>query len=226
MQFEIRSRWTGSVVFTAEVEADENASTSAKIGLAVKFAVKSNATLSGANLRGADLSGANLSGANLSEAYLIGAYLIGANLRGANLSGANLSGANLRGADLSGADLSGAYLSGAYLIGANLSGAYLSEADLSEASLWGVSGLNDWIKCIQVEDWPISYTSNVMQIGCQRHTFDAWKNFSDAQIRAMDGRRALTFWAKWKETIFKIIEMAPAAPTAPADTQVTASEDA
>ena len=105
---------------------------------------------------------------------------------------------------------------GADLRGADLSGAYLRGADLN-----GVSGLNDWIKCIQVEDWPISYTSEVMQIGCQRHTFDAWKNFSDAQIRAMDGRRALTFWAKWKETIFKIIEMAPAAPT-----QAPASEDA
>ena len=151
MQFEIRSRWSGAVVFTAEIAADSETPTGIKLGLAVKTAVKAEA-----NLRGADLSGANL-----------------------------------------------------------------SEADLSEANLNGVSGLNDWIKCIQVEDWPISYTSEVMQIGCQRHTFDAWKNFSDAQIRAMDGRRALTFWAKWKETIFKIIEMAPAAPT-----QAPASEDA
>ena len=186
MQFEIRSRWSGAVVFTAEIAADSETPTGIKLGLAVKTAVKAGANLRGANLSGADLSGADLSEADLSEA---------------DLRGANLSGANLRGADL-------------------------SEAYLSGASLNGVSGLNDWIKCIQVEDWPISYTSEVMQIGCQRHTFDAWKNFSDAQIRAMDGRRALTFWAKWKETIFKIIEMAPAAPTAPAETQAPASEDA
>ena len=96
--------------------------------------------------------------------------------------------------------------------GANLSGAYLSGADLN-----GVCGLNDWIKNIQIEDWPISYTSEIMQIGCQRHPLDAWRNFSDAEIRAMDGRKALTFWRKWRETIFKIIEMAPAQPTKETD---------
>ena len=70
---------------------------------------------------------------------------------------------------------------------------------------------------ITVDDWPISYTSEIMQIGCQRHPLDAWRNFSDAEIRAMDGRKALTFWHKWRETIFKIIEMAPAQPTKTAD---------
>ena len=120
--------------------------------------------------------------------------------------------ANLRGADLSDADLSDANLRGANLCGAGLDGADLREADLN-----GVCGLNDWIKNIQIEDWPISYTSEILQIGCQRHPLDAWRNFSDAEIRAMDGRKALTFWHKWRETIFKIIEMAPAQPTKAAD---------
>lgn len=39
-----------------------------------------------------------------------------------------------------------------------------------------------------------------MQIGCQRHSLDAWRGFSEAEIRAMDGMRALNFWRKWKET--------------------------
>ena len=90
-------------------------------------------------------------------------------------------------------------------------------ANLAGADLNGLSGLNDWIKCIQVEDWPITYTSDVMQIGCQRHIFDAWRNFSDAEIRAMDGRKALAFWTKWKAAIFQIIEMAPAKPTKPVE---------
>ena len=155
MQFEIKSRWSGAVIFTADIEADESASASIKLGLAVKVAVKARA------------------------------------------------------------DLSGAYLSGAYLSGAYLSGAYLN----------GVCGLNDWIKNIQIEDWPISYTSEIMQIGCQRHPLDAWRNFSDAEIRAMDGRKALTFWHKWRETIFKIIEMAPAQPTKAADPVETESAE-
>ena len=73
--------------------------------------------------------------------------------------------------------------------------------------------MNNWIKCIQIEDWPITYTSDVMQIGCQCHLLTEWAAFSDAQIRAMDGTRALKFWRKWREMIFKIIEMAPAQPT-------------
>ena len=59
-----------------------------------------------------------------------------------------------------------------------------------------------------------------MQIGCQRHPLDAWRNFSDAEIRAMDGRKALAFWTKWKEWIFQTIEMAPAKPTAPVYSEV------
>ncbi len=88
MKFEVTNRYTGAVQFTAEIECDENASRSIKLGLAVKWALKSRANLSGANLSGADLYGADLSGANLSGANLYGANLSGANLYGANLSGA------------------------------------------------------------------------------------------------------------------------------------------
>ncbi len=125
IKFDITSRFSTEVKFTAEIDCEEGAARSLKIGLAVKWGLTN----------GAYLSGANLSGANLSDADLSGAYLSGANLSGANLSGANLSGANLSGADLSGANLSGAYLSGANLSGANLSGANLSGADLSGANL-------------------------------------------------------------------------------------------
>ena len=204
MQFEIKSRWSGAVIFTAYIEADESASASAsiKLGLAVKEAVKARADLRCANLRGANLRGA---------------YLRGADLRDADLSCANLRHADLREADLRGAYLREADLRGANLRGADLRDADLRGANLRDADLNGVCGLNDWIKNIQIEDWPISYTSEIMQIGCQRHPLDAWRNFSDAEIRAMDGKKALTFWHKWRETIFKVIEMAPAQPTKAAD---------
>ena len=207
MQFEIKTRWFGAVIFTADIEADESASPSIKLGLAVQVAVNARADLRDANLRGANLRDADLRGADLRGADLHSANLFGADLRDANLRGANLRGADLRGADLCGADLRDA----------DLFGANLRDADLRSANLNGVCGLNDWIKNIQIEDWPISYTSEIMQIGCQRHPLDAWRNFSDAEIRAMDGRKALTFWHKWRETIFKIIEMAPAQPTKAAD---------
>ena len=93
IKFDILNRFSGKVQFTAEIDCEEAADRSIKIGLAVKWAVKNSANLGGANLRGADLYGADLYGANLG----------GANLRGADLYGANLGGANLRGADLYGA---------------------------------------------------------------------------------------------------------------------------
>ena len=173
MKVDIRNRWSGAVQFTAEIECAEDATTSVRIGFAVKWAVKNKADLSEANLSGANLSWANLSGANLSRA----------NLSWANLSRANLSRANLSGADLSGADLS-----------------------------WA-SGINDWVKCIQLDTYPITYTAEVIQIGCQRHTHAEWAAFSDAQIRQMDGAKALALWQKWKAPLFQLIELAPAKPT-------------
>ena len=75
--FEIKSRLTGAVQFTANIECDESESYSIKLGLAVRWAFKT-----GANLRDAYLGGADLGGA----------YLGGADLGGANLGGANLGG--------------------------------------------------------------------------------------------------------------------------------------
>ena len=145
MKFEIKSRWTGAVIFTADIDCDDGASHSINLGFAVKVAVNANANLAGANLAHANLAGANLN---------------------------------------------------------------------------GITGLNDWIKCIQIEDWPITYTDEDMQIGCQRHPIALWETFSDAEIRAMDGRKAVAFWSKWKAWIFQAIEMAPAKPTAPVYSEV------
>ena len=75
------NRFTGDVLFSAEVETVKNL---------LLTAISAKADLFLADLRGADLREANLRGANL---------------RGANLFLANLRGADLRGADLSGADL-------------------------------------------------------------------------------------------------------------------------
>ena len=57
--FEIKSRYDGKMIFSAECGSFK---------LCVELAVKSRADLSGANLSRADLYGANLSGANLSGA--------------------------------------------------------------------------------------------------------------------------------------------------------------
>ena len=100
IKFEVLNRFSGKVQFTAEIDCSDNASRSIKLGLAVRWAIKTGTDLRGANLRDADLRDADLRSANLSRANLGGANLSGANLSGANLSGANLSRANLGGANL------------------------------------------------------------------------------------------------------------------------------
>ena len=157
----------------------------------------------------ADLHGANLHGANLHGADLHGADLHGADLHGANLHGANLRWANLNGADLHGADLRGVNLRVAELRGADLRGANLYGADLH-----GVRGNREHIKTIDAADqYPIAYTATHLQIGCESHKIDDWWTFGDDRIIAMDGKKALRFWRKWKHLLRLIIETAPAEPT-------------
>ena len=90
MKFEVMNRYSGAVQCTAEIECEEDAPVSIKLGLAVRWAIKHKVNLGGADLAVADLAGANLAGA-----YLAGANLGGANLAEAYLAGANLGGANL-----------------------------------------------------------------------------------------------------------------------------------
>jgi uncharacterized protein YjbI with pentapeptide repeats len=116
IKFDVLNRFTGAVQFTAEIECDEGASVSVKLGLAVRWAAKAGADLVGANLAGADLARADLVGANLAGADLARADLVGANLARADLVGANLARANLADAYLADADLARANLAGAYLI--------------------------------------------------------------------------------------------------------------
>ncbi|KAA8563237.1 Serine/threonine-protein kinase B [Pseudomonas extremaustralis] len=115
-----------------------------------------------------------------------------ANLSGANLSGANLSGANLRAANLSGANLSGANLSGV-------------------SDIWGASGNCREVKAIQCDLWPVTYTAEHMQIGCQFHALSEWWAFTDAKISRMDSK-ALDWWKVWKPILQNIIAVAPAVP--------------
>ena len=70
MKFDIRNRFTGALQFTAEIDCKEDEATSVKIGLSVKWAIKTSADLSSADLRYADLSSADLRSANLSSADL------------------------------------------------------------------------------------------------------------------------------------------------------------
>jgi len=180
-QFNILNRFSGAIQVTAEIEVTPDMTPSTKLGLAVKWAVKSRA----------NLTGAYLTGANLTDAYLTGAYLTDANLTDANLAGANLAGANLAGANLAGANLAGANLAGAYLADANLADAkWRNSVPLTRAPLQ-LYGLR----------WPVTILDAHMEIGCETHRLCEWEAFDNAAIAAMDGRDALKFWGAYKDVL-------------------------
>ena len=148
--------------------------------------------------------------ANLSYANLSYADLRSANLRYADLSCADLSSADFRYANLRYADLSCANLRYADFRSADLSSADLSCANLRDLGLWGVVGNMGVIRSIQLETYAISYTFEMLQIGCERHSIEEWRGFDDQRIIEMDGKEALKFWRKWKGIIMQLIEMSPA----------------
>ena len=106
-----------------------------------------------------------------SGAYLGGAYLGGADLGGADLRGADLGGADLGGADLRSADLGGAYLSGAKI----RDGIPVTKAPIQ------ILGL----------EWSVTIWDQHMQIGCEFHSHDDWRGFSEDDWTRMGGKEAL-----------------------------------
>jgi alkylated DNA nucleotide flippase Atl1 len=133
LKVEIKNRWDDAVIFSADVDADENTPNSILLRLAVLAAIEAKADLRSADLRSADLRYADLRYADLRYADLRSANLSSADLRYADLSSANLSSADLRYADLSSANLSSADLRYADLRSADLRSANLSSADLRYA---------------------------------------------------------------------------------------------
>lgn len=94
---------------------------------------------------------------------------------------------------------------------ANLMDADLRRTNLMGANLRGVAGNGREIKSIFVsEQYPITYTAEYMQIGCERHLITEWWEFDDKRISEMGGVGALKFWREWKDSIRVIIEKSPA----------------
>ena len=212
MQYEIKHRWTGAVLFTAELGAEYEAkSDGVTLGAAIKLAFRARANLAGANLTGANLTGADLARAYLADAYLAGANLARAYLADAYLAGADLAGANLAGAYLAGADLAGANLTGANLARANLAGADLARANLAGADLEGadLAGAVDVIDAGTPNGWrAIGWRRNGVlrvRVGCRDFTVaegrEYWRGESERRevMAALDYIEAVARLRGWPE---------------------------
>lgn len=76
------------------------------------------------------------------------------------------------------------------------------------------------LRTMQVGKWPIAYTHDTLQIGCQRHDIDKWRKWdTDAGrvwITKMDGTAPA--WAeKNLPAILTLIDAMPATPPAEKD---------
>ena len=133
MKYEIKNRWTGDVIFSAETK---------NFKLAVKMAVEQKINLSNSNLSNSNLSGSDLSGSNLSGSDLRSSDLSNSNFRGSNFRGSDLSGSDLRSSDLSGSDLRSSDLSNSNLRNSDLRDSDLRNSNLGNSNLSG-SNLSD-----------------------------------------------------------------------------------
>ena len=85
--------------------------------------------------------------------------------------------------------------------------ANLEDANLRDADLTSAIGNNLEIKILQPGKWYVVWTSDVMQIGCERHAITDWWGFSDDTIAAMDST-ALDWWRTWKPILQQVIAAA------------------
>ncbi len=144
---------------------------------------KNKYNLQGVVLYRTNLEGANLCHANLQNAKLYDVNLQGANLRNASLYNANLEGSNLRHANLEGANLRHAKLEGAI---------YNKNVKFGKTPPIQILNLRWWVFILK----------NHIQIGCEFHSKDEWKNFTDNEISVMHSK-ALEFWGKYKNLILE-----------------------
>ena len=96
---------------------------------------------------------------------------------------------------------------------ADLVGANLMDANLRGAYLRGATGNMCELKSLLLDTYAITYSSETLQIGCENHSIDEWRDFDNKRINKMDGCKALKFWDKYKDFIFQAISLSPATPS-------------
>jgi hypothetical protein len=106
-------------------------------------------------------------------------------------------------------EASGANLRGANLIGADLRGADLSGANLRCANLRCAIGNMREIKSAQFDQWAVTWSADVLAIGCQQHAIEKWRNADPRWIAAMDSG-ASDWWSRYGALVLQLIDASPA----------------
>jgi hypothetical protein len=129
----------------------------------------------------------------------------GANFRGANFEDADFRGADFRDADLRYANLRDADLGCANFRGANFGGAILENADFRDADLRYVIGNGQEIKSLQICNFPIVFTKDVLFFGCIQKKIKEWVSLErEKAIMLYD--QAAYIWDNYRDIIIRLIE--------------------
>ena len=105
--------------------------------------------------------------------------------------------------DLSYANLSGLGLSYVNLSYVNLSYANLTDVDFTDSNLFNTIGNNKEIKTIQFETYTVVLYKDIIQIGCEQHTYNKWDNFTYRELEKM-AYDAPGWWRKHKEIVLQL----------------------
>ena len=91
---------------------------------------------------------------------------------------------------------------------ANLHGANLEDADLRGANLHGANlcGAKNSPLVINGLNWDVQINgTGMMRIGCQNHSIEDWKSFTDERISQM-ASDALEFWNQHKSMLLGVCD--------------------
>ena len=98
---------------------------------------------------------------------------------------------------------------GADLSGSNLTGSDLTGSNLRGADLRGAVGNMREIKSAQFDSWSITWSADVLAIGCQQHAIEKWRNADPRWIAAMDPN-ASNWWSRYGALVLQLIDASPA----------------
>jgi uncharacterized protein YjbI with pentapeptide repeats len=212
------TRWdTKEIIFELECDSWEQL---------LKGALKAKVSFFRADFSWANFSDSNFRGSNFSDSDFSDSNFRGSNFRGSNFRGSDFRGSNFRGSDFSDSDFRGSDFRGSNFRGSdfrdsnfsdsNFRGSNFSDSDFSDSNFRGsnfrgskhqykIGNMREW-HSMQLDTYMIVFNKHILAIGCQQFSIKEWREFSDKQIENMD-KEALAWWAKWKDFIFKAIEL-------------------
>lgn len=148
-----------------------------------------------------NLSGRDFSYCDFSHMSLRGVNFSSCNLKATNFKESKLSGTNFCDANMTLANLSYCNLSRTKFFATNLRGVYMEDT----------IGDSKFINSIQVDKWMIAYTSEEIQIGCEKYPITEWKEWRKNKywVAELDGD-ALHWAEKNLDNVLEVVKMFPA----------------